>query len=400
MMKKFNRKDFKQCELKPVEKELSKPLPGVPIHFNYGVFFDDGYDYMQHLKSADTKEAYTISVIPEDCVSNASSHSDSSRIREPEVDYDEHVSDLNMDSEAESFDTESELEDNFVELAGGHSVKSSENDSDDAKVAGNSNPLNAKATETDISRVSKDKVALMERFLYGANENSEDITISSSGQFTKGYGIDDYLDDSTSLNKEFEKLMLRYKSRSSCSQSLVSGTSVMSEGLKYALGRDIAIAKEEVKQDRTDFDDDLKAITIKKCFELNGMDQHEDSESNSTYDGENTERMTTSCSNSNSNLDVMKHNHLTMPSSGNTKKKSSMKEGSRNNDGIMEFPKPLDPVLLIREKGESLEQKRLRKAAIKEHRQLRRKIRKINQLNFRQEKERQIKNSMQTMIVH
>ncbi|VDO96472.1 unnamed protein product [Schistosoma mattheei] len=96
----------------------------------------------------------------------------------------------------------------------------------------------------------------------------------------------------------------------------------------------------------------------------------------------------------------MKHNHLTMPSSSKTKKKSSTKEGSQNNDCIMEFPKPLDPGLLGREKGESLEQKRLRKAAIKEHRQLRRKIRKINQLNFRQEKERQIKNSMQTMIVH
>ncbi|CAH8438474.1 unnamed protein product [Schistosoma rodhaini] len=401
MMKKFNRKDFKQCELKPVEKELSKPLPGVPIHFNYGVFFDDGYDYMQHLKSADTKEAYVISVIPEDCASNASSHSDSSRIREPEVDYDEHIiSDLNMDSEAESFDTESELEDNFVELAGGHSVKSSEIDSDNAKEPGDTNSLNAKATETDISRVSKDKVALMERFLYGANENSEDITTSSSGQFTKDYGIDDYSDDSTSLNKEFEKLMLRFKSRSSCSQSLVSGTSVMSEGLKYALGRDIAIAKKDVKQDRTDFDDDLKAITIKKSFELNGVDQQEDSGSDSTYDGENLERMTMSCSNSNSNLYVMKQNHLTMPSFSKTKKKSSTKGGSQNNDGIIEFSKPLDPGLLVREKGESMEQKRLRKAAIKEHRQLRRKIRKINQLNFRQEKERQMKNNMQTMIVH
>ncbi|XP_018649418.1 hypothetical protein Smp_040270 [Schistosoma mansoni] len=401
MMKKFNRKDFKQCELKPVEKELSKPLPGVPIHFNYGVFFDDGYDYMQHLKSADTKEAYVISVIPEDCASNASSHSDSSRIREPEVDYDEHIiSDLNMDSEAESFDTGSELEDNFVELAGGHSVKSSEIDSDNAKVAGDTNSLNAKATETDISRVSKDKVALMERFLYGANENSEDITTSSSGQFTKDYGIDDYSDDSTSLNKEFEKLMLRFRSRSSCSQSLVSGTSVMSEGLKYALGRDIAIAKKDVKQDRTDFDDDLKAITIKKSFELSGVDQQEDSGSDSTYDGENTERMTMSCSNSNSNLYVMKQNHLTMPSSSKTIKKSSTKGGSQNNDGIIEFSKPLDPGLLVREKGESMEQKRLRKATIKEHRQLRRKIRKINQLNFRQEKERQIKNNMQTMIVH
>ncbi|CAH8459972.1 unnamed protein product [Schistosoma rodhaini] len=136
-MKKFNRKDFKQCELKPVEKELSKPLPGVPIHFNYEVFLDDGYDHMQHLKSDDTKEAYIITVILEYCASNASSDSDSSRIREPGVDYDEHIiSNLNMDSEAESFDIGRELEDNFVELAGGHNVKFLEIGSDNAKVAG------------------------------------------------------------------------------------------------------------------------------------------------------------------------------------------------------------------------------------------------------------------------
>ncbi|CAH8459069.1 unnamed protein product [Schistosoma turkestanicum] len=403
MMKKFTRKDFKQCELKPVERELSKPLPGVPIHFNYGIFFDDDYDYMQHLKSADTKDAYTISVIPEDCASVASSHSESLEAREPEVDYDEHiVSDLNMDSEAESFDTESELEDNFVELAGGHVIKSSETDDDDndTKMVENTHSLNANITETDISRVSKDKVALMERFLYGTNENSGDTRSSSSfGQLTGNSEVNDYPDDSTVLNKEFEKLMLRYKSRSSCGQSLLSGTSVMSEGLKYALGRDMAIAKQKVKQDHTDFNDDLKAITIKKSFELDGVEQFNDSESDSLYDEENTEHMTISYSNSNSNSDVMKWKHLTMPSSNKTKKISSSK-GSQNTNDFMEFSKPLDPELLVREKGESAEQKRLRKAAIKEHRQLRRKIRKVNQLNFRQEKERQARNSLKTMVVH
>ncbi|KAK4473474.1 hypothetical protein MN116_002840 [Schistosoma mekongi] len=396
-MKKVNKRNFKQCELKPVEKPLPKPLPGVPVHFNYGVFFDDDYDYMQHLKSADTNEVYAISVIPEDCASTASSHSDLSEIREPEVDYDEHiVGDLNMDSEAESFDTESELEDNFVELAGGNVVKSSETDDDDTNIVENS-LVNEDPTQTDISRIPKDKVALMERFLYGINENPVDIP----GSGYTNCGVNDYPDETAILNREFEKLMLRYKSRSSCSQSLVSGTSVMSEGLKYALGRDVAIAKQEIGQAHSDFDDDLKAITIKNSFEVNGIEQQDDSESSLTHSEEDTEKLTVSYSSvGNSNSDVIKYNQLTMPSTNKTKKKSSRRDGSRNNNDIVEFTKPINPVLLVREKGESAEQKRLRKAAIREHRQLRRRIRKLNQSNFRQEKERQARNSIQTVVVH
>ncbi|KAH8849999.1 hypothetical protein KSF78_0000371 [Schistosoma japonicum] len=394
-MKKINKRNFKQCELKPVEKQLPKPLPGVPVHFNYGVFFDDDYDYMQHLKSADTNEVYAISVIPEDCASTASNHSDLSEIREPEVDYDEHiVDDLNMDSEAESFDTESELEDNFVELAGGNAVKSSGTDEDCTNMVENS-VVNEEPTQTDISRISKDKVALMERFLYGINENPVDV----SGSGYTNCGVNDYPDETAILNREFEKLMLRYKSRSNCGQSLVSGTSVMSEGLMYALGRDIAIAKQETKQAHWDFDDDLKAITLKNSSELNGVEQQDDSESSFTHSEEGTEKVAVPYSNSNSNSDAIKYNQLTMPSTNKTKKKSRS-DGSRNNDDVIEFPKPTNPILLVREKGESAEQKRLRKAAIREHRQLRRKIRKVNQSNFRQEKERQAKNNTQTVVVH
>nr|CAH8864448.1 unnamed protein product [Trichobilharzia regenti] len=108
-MKRFSKRDWKPCEFKPIEKEVSKPIPGVPIHFIYGIFFDDDYDYMQHLKSAsNTKEGYTISVAPEDCPEDDCNPPESRELREPEVDHDEHaVSDLNMDSDAESFDMDS-----------------------------------------------------------------------------------------------------------------------------------------------------------------------------------------------------------------------------------------------------------------------------------------------------
>ncbi|GAA53829.1 protein LTV1, partial [Clonorchis sinensis] len=51
-MKKASRRQFKQCVLEPVDRKASCPLPGVPEHFNYGVFFDDDCDYLRHLKSA------------------------------------------------------------------------------------------------------------------------------------------------------------------------------------------------------------------------------------------------------------------------------------------------------------------------------------------------------------
>ncbi|CAH8464798.1 unnamed protein product [Heterobilharzia americana] len=395
-MKKFNKKDLKPCELKPIEKELSQPLPGVPIHFNYGIFFDDDYDYMQHLKSAsDTREGYAISVIPEDCKSTTCSQSDSSEVREPEVDYDEHVfSDLNMESEAESFDDESEIEDNFVELAGGHTVKTSETDDEDPKAAMTRHFVNEKPAETDISRLSKDKVSLMERFLYGTNESSTDISCSDVvDNSSKG----DYPDDATILNREFEKLILRYKSRSSCGQSFVSGTSVMSEGLKYALSRDIAIAKQGARQDDEELDDELKSITIKKCYDLNEEELQDDDESDCTYSVRNIK---VTGFNDEPKPNAVKYNHLPMPNTNKNKKKSVLKDNSEDNASVLELSKPLDPELLVRKKGESTEDKRLRRGAIKQHRQLRRKIRKANQLNFRQEKERQIRNNMQAMVVH
>ncbi|VDQ03283.1 unnamed protein product [Trichobilharzia regenti] len=87
-----------------------------------------------------------------------------------------------------------------------------------------------------------------------------------------------------------------------------------------------------------------------------------------------------------------------MPKSGKGKKKSS--EKSDIGGSTMEIAEPLDPALIVRNKNESADDRRARKAAIKQHRQLRRQIRKVNQMKFRQEKERQQRNSTQTMPVY
>ncbi|CAH8834170.1 unnamed protein product [Trichobilharzia szidati] len=399
-MKRFSKKDWKPCELKPIEKEVSKPIPGVPIHFNYGIFFDDDYDYMQHLKSAsDTREGYTISVIPEDCPEDDCNPPESPELREPEVDYDEHaVSDLNMDSDAESIDMESEIEDNFVELAGGHAVKDSETESEEgenSKAAENNKPVvDEKPIETDMSKLSRDKVSLMERFLYGTNERSANTSSSCPPDNSSD---DDYPDDATIMNKEFEKLVLQYKTRSTCGQSMVSGSSVMSEGLMYALSRDIAIAKRSSKQNDEDLDDELKAITIKKSYELIGNEQ-EDTESDHSSEEQGSSRNTViSDFNGKSSSSATRYNHLRMPKSGKGKKKSSEKSDIGS---TMEIAEPLDPALIVRNKNESADDRRARKAAIKQYRQIRRQIRKANQMNFRQEKERQQRNSTQTMPVY
>ncbi|VDQ05665.1 unnamed protein product [Trichobilharzia regenti] len=72
---------------------------------------------------------------------------------------------------------------------------------------------------------------------------------------------------------------------------MVSGSSVMSEGLVYALSRDIAIAKRSSKQDDEDLDDELKAITIKKSYELNGSKQ-EDTESDHSSEEQGSSKNT------------------------------------------------------------------------------------------------------------
>ncbi|VDQ05664.1 unnamed protein product [Trichobilharzia regenti] len=156
-----------------------------------------------------TYYAQTISVIPEDCPEDDCKPPESPELREPEVDYDEHaVSDLNMDSDAESFDMESEIEDNFVELAGGHAVKDSETESEEgenSKTAENNKPvIDAKPIETDMSKLSRDKVSLMERFLYGTNERSAN---TSSSYPPDNSSEDDYPDDATIMNREFEKVI-------------------------------------------------------------------------------------------------------------------------------------------------------------------------------------------------
>ncbi|TPP62442.1 hypothetical protein FGIG_10570 [Fasciola gigantica] len=59
----------------------------------------------------------------------------------------------------------------------------------------------------------------------------------------------------------------------------------------------------------------------------------------------------------------------------------------------------LDPTLLVRSRGETPGEKQQRKLAVKQYRQERRKVRKVNRANFRAEHERQIKSQGKTLTM-
>ncbi|CAH8447194.1 unnamed protein product [Dicrocoelium dendriticum] len=236
-MKKPIKAQLKQCHLEPVEKTVPRPLPGVPEHFNHGVFFDDGFDYMQYLKSVselNDRQAFRITGIPEnESVTLADEHPTTSDIREPVVDEPALPEGFDLPSDLE--DESTELEDNFVEIAGGKPVLCG--DSDEADDTKHEVPRHIGASSRD--KLSQDKVLMMERFLYGDNVGDQEHAAfpDASDESSPEWFAD--MDDNAALNYQFEKLVLRCKNRAkSASQSAVTSTSMMSEGLLYGLSRD------------------------------------------------------------------------------------------------------------------------------------------------------------------
>lgn len=59
----------------------------------------------------------------------------------------------------------------------------------------------------------------------------------------------------------------------------------------------------------------------------------------------------------------------------------------------------IDPTVLVRNRGETHEEKQRRKLAVKQHRQERRKVRKTNQANFRVEHELHMRTQMKMMTM-
>ncbi|CAL8105631.1 unnamed protein product [Calicophoron daubneyi] len=395
-MKKAGRRDFRPCALEPVERKPRVPLPGVPEHFNYGVFFDDDYDYMQHLKSAtefNERAEYKIVGIPEDEeLKTDEPDSVGENLREPEVDPDNSVpDDLGLNSDAEQLSEYSEIEDDFIELAGGHKVVDSE------EVCGENGDLEADGqAKHPRDLLPKDKVLMMERFLYGDNEQnvSEEELTSSSEDL-------EYPDEETIDSRQFEKLLMKCKNRAnSASQSVVTGTSLMSEGLQYALSRDSRLlSKQHVKTDDLgELDNDVKQRTVAYESRL-GDEVHSSGDSDLVQSDEDEERpkeimdITTFSGQENNcrpNFDL-----LVIPRKSKSfccSKNVSMEDLNSGNTNCISSAHSTvpDPSTVVRKKGESAEEKRMRKALVKQQRRERRKIRKANQLNFRLEHEREL----------
>lgn len=396
-MKKASRRQFKQCALEPVERKASRPLPGVPEHFNYGVFFDDDCDYLRHLKSASEfheKAAYRITGIPENEVLEVEDPLLGEIPREPVVDEPPIPEGLGLNSDSDDIDVTSDLEDNFVELAGGSAVKDKKS-GDEASEEEDEQPENLPAL-TDM--FPQNKVIMMERFLYGANERHRNSGSDSSGD-DEAFGNPD---DATVLNRQFEKLLLRYRSRGgSASQSQVTGTSMMSEGLQYALSRDTrTLHHQHKKLDEVEvLDDEVRQKTIcrnnqlqENIPQLTSSDESDDKVSGTPPDIMSVQSDRTSIK--------PNFNQLAMPVSARKSQTCNRQPNIGDMTSYDPYPVPhLDPTVLTRKKDESRQEKHLRKLAVKQHRRERRKVRKANQQNFHAEHEQRLKTNARMVTI-
>lgn len=397
-MKKPIKAQLKQCHLEPVEKTVPRPLPGVPEHFNHGVFFDDGFDYMQYLKSVselNDRQAFRITGIPEnESVTLADEHPTTSDIREPVVDEPALPEGFDLPSDLE--DESTELEDNFVEIAGGKPVICG--DSDEADDTKHEVPRHIGASSRD--KLSQDKVLMMERFLYGDNVGDQEHAAfpDASDESSPEWFAD--MDDNAALNYQFEKLVLRCKNRAkSASQSAVTSTSMMSEGLLYGLSRDKRILPHRhCKEDGLEeVEDDVKLKTMarandfEECPSASLGSSSSDESSNSVSDiisAHSTQRSS-------------KPKYLVLSTPSNRSK--SLDTTGRSVSGAEVYQPDLPrlcPELLTRRKGESVQEKRVRKAVVKQHKAERQKIRKINRENFHVEQKKRMHAKISTVVIN
>lgn len=113
------------------------------------------------------------------------------------------VEGLGLDSD-EELEVDSDLEDNFVELAGGHAVE--DEDTDQAQETHQPDHPDRMQQANSREMLAQDKVLMIERFLYGDNERER--------QGDRGTATDDNSDDeqfsepdeATILNRQFEKV--------------------------------------------------------------------------------------------------------------------------------------------------------------------------------------------------
>lgn len=192
-------------------------MTDVPEHFNYGVFYNDDYNYVKHMKTMKEfieDKNYAIegdeedSVLPENYAPP---------IVEPVIEDDSIDEELEIYSDEELIAEVGELEDNFVELAGGKHVRLSDDEEEDGEPAQAHKLINL---DEDLPKPSTSylpfhKVKMMESYLYGT-KFSEALDYPPSGSLNnvitdavarKGRSL---TDSEELLEKKFDNVSFRF----------------------------------------------------------------------------------------------------------------------------------------------------------------------------------------------
>ncbi|VDM30201.1 unnamed protein product [Hydatigera taeniaeformis] len=373
-------------------------MTDVPECYNYGVFFDDGYDYMKHMKSM--KEFvqdpnYVIeneedAVIPDNYAPPAV---------EMVVSDDPVDEEFEIPSDDEMTTDGDELEDNFVELAGGKRVRLNDEDSGDDDTARDSYEIRDVKPTPSTANLPLHKIRLMERYLWGAeveefpmedpygiSTHQNPVAVSTA---RKGRPL---TDGEELLEKQFGKLMQVTKSRSGFDfHSAMSGTSVISENLQSAVRADeIMISKRHPKTiDLDSLDDHLRVATLSR------LDEMLEPEGDPLKDWVGKERVTMATITTNYQamggevskepevLAMPKLKSSSKPAKTEVEDVNSSLESEKGSDYESEMSAEVN--LHRRIKGETTEEKRARKAALKAQKRERQRIKKTNRTNFRRE---------------
>nr|CDS33637.1 protein LTV1 [Hymenolepis microstoma] len=378
-----------------------KLMTDVPEHFNYGVFYDDDYNYMKHMKTMKEfieDENYAIvgdeedAVLPENYVPP---------IAEPVVEDDPVDEELEICSDDELIAEVGELPDNFVELAGGKHVRLSDEEEDEGpahELKQNNNP-EVDLPSPSTSYLPLHKIKMMERYLYGSElpevlecpaGSSNDAIANATAR--KGRSLTDLEE---LLEKKFDNLLRQTKSRSGYDGlSMVTGTSVMSDSLQTVVDADRIMISKKVPtpEDWHCFDSQVKAATLQSVQEMDEQEVDEDPLKDWMVKAKPTDSILTVQQNESVREILKQPGMLVMPkqqTNGKATKKSeplfsNQSDGCSDSDEYESQNNDTNPQRRVR--GETAEEKRARKAAIKARKRERQQARKMNKLNFRQEK--------------
>ncbi|KAL3312926.1 hypothetical protein Ciccas_008474 [Cichlidogyrus casuarinus] len=237
------RPDWKPIRLLPMKEHepnnSEEMADEEPEHFKYGIYFNDGHDYMQHLRSYEDFMSYKIDLNPTDEDEDAQMES-IKRAEIPDSDDEKLPKEVDLPSDDEMWGDEmSEIEDNFVELAGGPRV--------------DENATKAKSKENKVvwnSEGNVEKMLMMEKFLYGSEGGDrlfddadymfgDDGTSTIASSIRKGRPL---TDREELLEHQFARTMRNtlnsHKDRGAL--SVVSGSSMLSDQLSSVMNLDTA----------------------------------------------------------------------------------------------------------------------------------------------------------------